>query len=62
MPRRWRLRCGPKWRNKMNDENTTDGGYINSKMRTEYLEPAKTTINTAFPGLVLSHNFMSQIK
>lgn len=41
--------------NKMNDANITTGGYMGSKMYTEYLEPAKNTINAAFPGLVLSH-------
>lgn len=39
----------------MNDTNTTAGGYAGSKMRTEGLEQAKTTINAAFPGHVLSH-------
>lgn len=33
---------------KMNNSNTTSGGYINSKMRTDNLATAKTTINNAF--------------
>lgn len=32
----------------MNDTNTTEGAYVNSKMRTENLEQAKTTIKNAF--------------
>ena len=39
----------------MNDTNTTDGGYVGSKMYTEGLESAKTTIKAAFSGHVLSH-------
>ena len=40
----------------MNDTNTTEGAYANSKMRTENLEQAKTTINNAFGSShVLSH-------
>lgn len=40
----------------MNDTNTTEGAYVNSKMRTENLEQAKTTINNAFGSShVLSH-------
>jgi hypothetical protein len=40
---------------KMNDENITTGGYVGSKMYTENLNQAKTTINAAFPNLVLTH-------
>ena len=39
----------------MNDTNTTDGGYVGSKMYKEGLEQAKTTIKAAFSGHVLSH-------
>ena len=39
----------------MNDTNTTDGGYVGSKMYKEGLESAKTTIKSAFSGHVLSH-------
>lgn len=40
----------------MNDTNTTSGGYAGSKMYTEGLEQAKSTINTAFGAEhVLSH-------
>lgn len=39
----------------MNDTNTTDGGYVGSKMYREGLESAKTTIKAAFSGHVLSH-------
>ena len=38
----------------MNDTNTTTGAYVNSKMYTEGLSQAKTTIKTAFSGHVLS--------
>ena len=38
----------------MNDTNTTDGGYTGSKMYTEGLEQAKTTINDAFSGHVVT--------
>ena len=38
----------------MNDTKTTTGAYVGSKMYTEGLEQAKTTINTAFSGHVLS--------
>lgn len=40
---------------KMNDTNTTNGAYVGSKMYTEGLEQAKTTIKAAFSGHVLSH-------
>lgn len=39
----------------MNDANITTGGYVGSKMYTEGLEQAKTTIKAAFSGHVLSH-------
>lgn len=39
----------------MNDTNTTDGGYVGSKMYTEGLEQAKTTITAAFSDAVLTH-------
>ena len=40
----------------MNDTNTTEGAYVNSKMRTENLEQAKTQIKNAFGSShVLSH-------
>jgi hypothetical protein len=40
---------------KMNDTDTTDGGYIGSKMYTEGLDSAKTTINSAFGSHVVNH-------
>ena len=40
---------------KMNDTNITEGGYVGSKMYTENLEQAKTTINSLFVDMVLSH-------
>lgn len=39
----------------MNDTNTTEGGYANSKMYTENLEEAKTKIQAAFGELLLTH-------
>lgn len=39
----------------MNDTNITTGGYVGSKMYTEGLEQAKTTIKAAFSGHVLNH-------
>ena len=39
----------------MNESNDTTGGYVGSKMYTEGLEQAKTTIKAAFSGHVLSH-------
>ena len=39
----------------MNDTNVTTGGYVGSKMYTEGLEQAKTTIKAAFAGHVLAH-------
>ena len=38
----------------MNDTNITTGAYVGSKMYTEGLEQAKTTIRAAFSGHVLS--------
>jgi hypothetical protein len=40
---------------KMNDTNTTEGGYVGSKMYTENLEQAKNTIKSAFGDMVLTH-------
>lgn len=41
---------------KMNDTNTTEGGYVGSKMFTENLENAKTTIKNAFgESNILTH-------
>lgn len=39
----------------MNDSNTTEGGYVGSKMYTKGLAQAKETIKAAFSGHVLSH-------
>lgn len=39
----------------MNDTNITTGAYVGSKMYTEGLEQAKTTIKAAFSDHVLSH-------
>ena len=39
----------------MNDTNITTDGYTGSKMYISGLEQAKTTINAAFPGKVLTH-------
>lgn len=39
----------------MNDTNTTEGGYVGSKMYTEGLTQAKTIIKAAFNGHVLKH-------
>ena len=39
----------------MNDTNTTEGGYVGSKMYTTGLAQAKTTIKAAFPNHVLKH-------
>lgn len=44
---------------KMNDTNTTAGGYVGSQMYTNGLEQAKNTINSAFGSShVLSHRVM----
>lgn len=41
---------------KMNDSNITTGGYVGSKMYTEYLAEAKTTIRNAFgTANILTH-------
>lgn len=41
---------------KMNDSNITTGAYVGSKMYTESLEQAKTTINNAFGSAnILNH-------
>lgn len=41
---------------KMNDSDTTAGGYVGSKMATSYLATARNTINTAFgTAHILSH-------
>lgn len=42
---------------KMNDTETTVGGYVGSKMYTTNIKTARTKINTAFPGHVLTHEF-----
>lgn len=39
----------------MNDTNTTEGGYVGSKMYTDGLTEAKTIISAAFGNLVQSH-------
>lgn len=39
----------------MNDTNTTEGGYVGSKMYTENLEQAKTKISEAFGDMLLTH-------
>jgi hypothetical protein len=39
----------------MNETATTTGGYVGSKMYTENLETAKTTISSAFGDLLLTH-------
>ena len=39
----------------MNDTNITTGAYVGSKMYISGLDAAKTTINAAFPGHVLTH-------
>ena len=40
---------------RMNETNTTVGGYTGSEMRTTNLSTAITTINNAFPGRVVTH-------
>ena len=42
---------------KMNDTGVTTGGYVGSKMYTNYLATARTKVNTAFSGHVLTHQF-----
>lgn len=39
----------------MNTSNTTEGGYADSKMRTEGLNQAKDKISSVFGSLVLTH-------
>ena len=39
----------------MNDTDTTNGGYVGSKMYISGLNQAKTIINTAFNGHILNH-------
>lgn len=45
----------PLYNYKMNDTNTTNGGYVGSKMYKEGLEQAKITIKAAFPNHVATH-------
>ena len=40
---------------KMNETNTTEGGYVGSLMYRENLNNAKTTISTAFGDMLLTH-------
>lgn len=40
---------------KMNETNTTEGGYVNSAMRTTNLEQARTTITAAFGERIQTH-------
>ena len=40
---------------KMNDTNTTEGGYSGSEMRTTNLNQAKTTITTDFGSMLKTH-------
>ena len=40
---------------KMNDTNTTTGGYTGSKMYTDTLPSVKATCEAAFPSMVLTH-------
>ena len=40
---------------KMNETNTTQGGYVGSLMYTAKLNNAKTTISTAFGDMLLTH-------
>ena len=39
----------------MNEETTTEGGYVGSLMYTENLNDAKTTISTVFGDMLLTH-------
>lgn len=41
----------------MNDSNVTTGGYIGSKMYTTNIATARSKVNSAFSGHVLSHYF-----
>jgi hypothetical protein len=45
----------PLYNAQMNATATTTGGYVGSKMYTENLETAKTTISSAFSDLLLTH-------
>jgi hypothetical protein len=45
----------PLYNAQMNTTATTTGGYVGSKMYTENLETAKTTISSAFGDLLLTH-------
>ncbi len=45
----------PLYSHVMNDDYTTTGGYINSKMRKSGLDSAKSTIRAAFGDMVLTH-------
>lgn len=45
----------PMYNHVMNDTNTTEGGYVGSKMYTEGLEQAKSIIKTDFSGHVVKH-------
>ncbi len=42
---------------KMNDSNVTTGGYVGSKMYTTNIATARSKVNSAFSGHVLSHYF-----
>ena len=42
---------------KMNDSSATTGGYVGSKMYTTNLATARSKVNSAFSGHVLSHYF-----
>lgn len=46
---------GQMYSAKMNETNTTAGGYVGSLMYTEGLNQAKETINAAFGDMVLTH-------
>jgi hypothetical protein len=39
----------------MNETNTTEGGYVGSKMYTENLKDAKTAFTNAFGDMILTH-------
>ena len=46
---------GTLYTHEMNDSNTTEGGYVGSKMYTEGLAQAKSMISSAFGGHVVTH-------
>lgn len=48
----------PLYSYKMNDTDTTNGGYVGSKMHTEGLEQAKRTIKSAFHNHVAKHRII----